>query len=293
MSTAPTDPPPVRIGEDRHFEDFAVGQRFTSGPREVTAADLAEFTRLSGDDHPLHTDPAYPAGPGRPVLQGPFGPAVAMGLVQRLGLVGDAVLGLLDTHWHYRRPVHVGDVLRLEMTIVRCRRTRRADRGVVTRHMRLVDAEGRVVQEGTTAVLLAARGTGPDPVGRDFGSVAWGEALAARLGPGTEFAEALASWDGTIGLRAGDHEVHLRVYRGAVIEVAARSALGASFTVEADELTWTELMDAETNDFTRRAMAGQFAVRGNGYEYLRLTRPLSLVVDAARALAAQRREAVA
>ena len=298
MSTAPAEPPPVGTGEDRYFEDFAVGQRFTSGPRVVTAADLAEFTRLSGDDHPLHTDPGYRSGPGRPVLQGPFGLAVAMGLLQRLGLVGDAVVGLLDSHWYYRRPVHVGDVLRLEMTVVRCRRSRRGDRGVVTRHMRLVndrgaDGQGAVVQEGTTAVLLAARGAGPDPVARDFGTVAWGEALAARLGPGTAFAEALASWDGTIGLRAGDHEVHLRVYRGAVIEVSGRSALGATFTLEADELTWTDLIGGETNDFVRRTMAGQFAVRGNAYEYLRLTRPLHAVIDAARALAADEEGAAA
>jgi acyl dehydratase len=277
---------------DRYFEDFAVGQRFTSGARTVTAADLAEFTRLSGDDHPIHTDPDHRGGRG-PVLQGPFGPAVAMGLLQGLGLAGNAVLGLLDTHWHYRRPIHVGDTLRLEMTVVRTRRTRRGDRGVVTRHMRLVDDAGAVVQDGTTAVLLAARGPGPDPVAHDFGTVAWGEALAARLGAGTAFAEALSGWDGTVGLRAGEHEVHLRIYRGAVIEVSGRSALGATFTLEADELTWTELVGSATNDFTRRAMAGAFAVRGNGYEYLRLTRPLSLLVDAARELARAEEETAA
>jgi acyl dehydratase len=286
VSTAHTEPVPSRTGgANWYFEDFAVGQRFTSGPRVVTAADLADFTRISGDDHPIHTDPAYPSGDGRPVLQGPFGPAIAMGLLQRLGLVGDAVLGLLDTHWHYRRPVRVGDELRLEMTVVRCRRNRRGDRGVVTRHMRLVEAGGEVVQHGTTAVLLAARGSGPDPVARDFGTVGWGEALVSRLGPGAAFAEELACWDGTIGLRAGDHEVHLRIYRGAVIEVSSRSALGATFTVAADELAWTELVESATNDFVRRAMKGEFAVRGNGYEYLRLTRPLVLLVDAARALA--------
>jgi acyl dehydratase len=274
---------------DRRFEDFAVGMRFTSAPRTVTAADLADFTRLSGDDHPIHTDPDYPGGDGAPILQGPFGLAIAMGLLQGLGLVGDGVLGLLDSHWHYRRPIHVGDVLHLEMTIVRCRRTRRGDRGVVTRHMALVDAAGAVVQDGTTAVLLTTHGPGPDAAAataRAFGTVAWGEAVAARLAEDPGFGEALESWDGTVGLRAGDHEVHLRVYRGTVIEVSGRAALGATFTLEADELVWTELVTAPTNELTRRSMEGQFAVRGNGYEYLRVTRALNLLVDAARALAA-------
>lgn len=268
--------PGTGTGAGRWFEDFTVGERFTSGPRTVTADDLAAFTRLSGDDHPLHE------GPGA-ILQGPFGVAVAMGLLQSLGLHGAAMRGLLDTNWSYRLPLRVGDTVRLEMTVVRCRRTRAGDRGVVTRHMRLVDEQGRTVQEGTTAALLAARGHGPDPAGRAFGTLAWGKGLVARLAP--EFAESLATWDGAIGLRAGNHEVCLRVYRGEVIEVAGRAALGPTFTVEADELTWTELVTAPGADFTRFAMAGRFGMRGNGYEYLRLSRALHLIVDAARDVA--------
>lgn len=260
----------------RWFEDFRVGECFTSAPRTVTGADLAGFTRLSGDDHPIHTGDSA-------ILQGPFGIAVAMGLLQSLGLHGTAVLGLLDTHWTYRRPIRVGDTVRLRLTITRCRRTRGGGRGIVTRHMALVDQDGQVVQEGTTSVLLAARGRGPDPVGRAFGTVAWGEALVAHLAPG--FAESLATWDGTIGLRAGTDEVHLRVYRGAVIEVTGRAPHGATFTLEADEVTWTELVETDHNEFMRYAMSGRLAARGDGYEYLRLTSALSSVVDAARCIA--------
>jgi acyl dehydratase len=278
--------PPVP-GGDMWFEDFAVGQQFVSGPREVTAADLADFTRLSGDDHPLHTGASHPAGGGGgPVLQGPFGIAVAMGLLQSLGLSREPVVGLLDTHWQYRRPVRVGDVLQLRLTVVRCRRTRRGDRGVVTRHMAMIGTGGDVVQEGTTSALLMARGTGPDPVERAFGTVAWGQALAGRLAADAGFAQALASWDGNIGLRAGAEEVQLRIYRGGIIEACAAAPLGATFTVEADELTWLHTVTAPASDFTRRQMQGQFAVRGNRYEYLRLTKPLNMIVDAARALAA-------
>lgn len=276
MTTEQATPPDVDVPPGRWFEDFTVGERFTSAARTVTEADLESFTRLSGDDHPLH---AGPSG----MLQGAFGIAVAMGLLHSLGLHGEAVLGQLDTHWAYRRPLRVGDTVHLEMTVVRCRRTSGGARGVVTRHMRLLDEQDRCVQEGTTSALFAARGAGPDPVGRAFGTPAWGEALVARLAP--EFAEAVADWDGAVGLRAGDHEVCLRIYRGRVIEVARRAVRGPTFTVEADESTWTQLVTAPTNEFMRFAMAGRFAVRGDGYEYLRLTRPLTLLVDAARAVA--------
>jgi acyl dehydratase len=264
----------------RWFEDFAVGERWTAGPRTVTADDLADFTRVSGDDHPLHTGPDA-------ILQGPYGVAVAMGLLQGLGIHGPAVLGLLDTHWSHRRPVRVGDALTLEVVIVRCRRTSGGDRGVVTRHLRLVTADGGTAQEGTTSALLAARGTGPDPVGRAFGSVAWGEALVARLDDA--FAEDLATWDGTVGLRCGrdpdGDEVALRIYRGRVLEVVPRTPRGATFVLGADPLTWLELVEAPDNAFMRLAMSGRFTVAGDGYEYLRLTAALHRLADAAREIA--------
>ncbi|MDD7942345.1 MaoC/PaaZ C-terminal domain-containing protein [Actinomycetospora lutea] len=259
---------------DRWFEDFVVGERWTSPPREVTAEDLAAFTRVSGDDHPLH------AGPDA-ILQGPFGVAVAMGLLQGLGLHGEAVLGLLDTHWAYRRPVRVGDLLTLEVTIVRARRTSAGDRGVVTRAMALTNQDGETVQDGTTAALIAARGPGPDPDGRAFGTVGWAEALTEKA----DLADEVASWDGTVGLRCGDDEVHLRVYRGRVIEVARRSPRGATFTLGADAATWLELVEAPDNPFMRLAMAGRFTVTGDGYEYLRLTSALHRLADAAREIA--------
>jgi len=274
--TGPGAPTTAAPADGRWFEDFAVGERWASAPRPVTDEDLAVFTRLSGDDHPLHTGPDA-------ILQGPFGVAVAMGLLQGLGIHGDAVLGLLDTHWSYRRPVRVGDVLRLGVTIVRCRRTSRGDRGVVTRHLRLVTDAGDTVQEGTTAALLAARGHGPDPAGRAFGTVAWAEALAARLDDA--FAADLATWDGTVGLRAGDDEVHLRLYRGRVLEVVPRTPRGATFVLGADALTWLELVEAPANPFMRLAMAGRFTVTGDGYEYLRLTAALHRLADAAREIA--------
>lgn len=267
---------PAAVDTGRWFEDFVVGERFTSATRAVTADDLAAFTRLSGDDHPLHSGPDA-------MLQGPFGLAVAMGLMQTLGLHGAAVQGLLDTHWTYRAPIRVGDVLHLELTVLRARRTRSGTRGTVTRHMRLVGDDGATRQEGTTTALLAARGTGPDDDGRAFGTVGWGQAVAGALDP--EVATLLETWDGTIGLRCDDDEVHLRVYRGAVIDVSRRAPHGATFTLAADALTWLELVETPDNPFLRLAMAGRLSATGDGYEYLRLTRALHLLVDAARAIA--------
>jgi acyl dehydratase/putative sterol carrier protein len=273
----------------RFFEDFVVGQRFESGPRVITDADLKGFTEISGDRHPLHTDAEYAATTrfGSPIVHGPFGVAVFFGLFHDLHLVDDSVVALLDTNWRYLAPMKVGDTLRFQLTITRCKRTSGGCEGVVNRHVVLLNQHDERVQEGTTAVLLRARGTGPDPVSHAFGTTPWADALAERLTGDARFTSATSSWDGTIGLRCGDAEVHLRVYRGTVIEVTRRAPHGATFTLGASELTWTELVTGPRNDFMQRAMRGQFEVTGSGYEYLRLTKVLHLIIDNARALGAE------
>jgi len=281
-----TGPGPETAGIN-HFEDFRVGQRFTSGGRVVTEADLAAFTQLSGDTHALHTDAEYAAGLGfaGPVLQGPFGLAVAFGLLNDLGLAADAIVGLLDTNWRYLRPIYVGDTLRFDMTVTGCRRTSGGDSGVVSRDVVLRNQHDETVQRGSTAVLVRAREPGADPVHRAFATVPWGRALAHRLEADERFRSATGSWDGTVGLRCGAREVQFRIYRSRIIEVTRRTPLGATFTVGASELTWTDLLTGGRNDFLQRAMRGQFEVAGNGYEYLRLTKVLNLIVDQARTLA--------
>ncbi|HEY2206560.1 MAG TPA: hypothetical protein VGH99_19015 [Pseudonocardia sp.] len=233
------------------FEDCAVGERRDLGGYPVTENDLAS----------------------------PFG--LAADLLRAVV----AVDGWLGGSWTQVRPPRPGEPLRAELTTIRRRRSAGGDTGVVTWHLALRDAGGAVCQEGTASGRLAARGAGPDPVGRDVGTVAWGRALAERLGRRPAFAEALASWDGAVGLRAGEDEVQLRIYRGRVLEAVARTPRGATFTLGADELTWVRLLTAEDNEFMRTAMTGGFTVRGAGYEYLRLTSVLHLVIDVARELA--------
>src|SRR5436305_9303182 len=85
---APREAMPGRGGTTGqwYFEDFAAGQRFTSTIREVTERDLQMFTEVSGDAHPVHTDPGAVEGAAfaRPVLQGSFGIAVFAGLFHEL-----------------------------------------------------------------------------------------------------------------------------------------------------------------------------------------------------------------
>lgn len=274
---------PQTLGNSAAFEDFRLGMRFTGPEREVTAGDLEAFAHLSGDRHPLHTDAAYAQAQGfdRPLIHGPFGLAGFFGWLFDRGIARDAVIALLDTRWRYLRPIHVGDRLRYEMTITRCQRTASGERGVVGRHVRVLNQEGVEVQEGSTSVLLRARTSSANP-SQALMTPAWSARIADRLNRSAAFASATATWDGTLALAGDEDETQLRIYRGKVLEAGHRTPQGPTFTVLASDLTWAQLMSSGSNDFMRRAMLGAFSVKGAAYEYLRLTRAVEILIDVMR-----------
>lgn len=120
---------------------------------------------------------------------------------------------------------------------------------------------------------------------RRVASPEWGTAVAAQLASMPEFATATAYYDGTIGLAAPGRQVQFRIYKGAVIEVARRTVKGADFTLSASGGTWLDLITTPTNEFMDRAMEGEFSTDGDGYEYLRTTKVLVQILDAARTIA--------
>lgn len=152
-------------GRGMYFEDFAVGDRFETGTRTVTGDDIRAFARLSGDTNPLHVDAAFAATTpyGRPIAHGLLGLSIVTGLLEELGIFSGTALAFLGIRdWSFRAPIFPGDVLHTSMTIV-AKRVSASDpsRGILTRQYHLLNADGNVVQEGTTTVLVRCRGAAP------------------------------------------------------------------------------------------------------------------------------------
>jgi acyl dehydratase len=72
-----------------YFEDFQVGQRFTTPARTVTEADIVHFAGVSGDYNPIHTDAEF-------TRSTPFGARIAHGL-----LVLSMLTGLRQRSGHF------------------------------------------------------------------------------------------------------------------------------------------------------------------------------------------------
>lgn len=191
---------------------------------------------------------------------------------------------LVRADWRNRRPVAAGQEVRHELTLTR---VRRAGTGSLFSASAVLRTENGTVLEQGTCEFASPAAPGKEADGRyQFGTVEWGRLLVPYLEGNEQFTSAIASYDGTVGLAAGTGEVHFRLYKGAVLEVVRRAIHGSDFTLEADDSVWSELILGARNDFMDRAMKGQFRTRGSGYEYLRMTKALVCIIDAARAAAA-------
>jgi acyl dehydratase len=275
--------------EDLAFEDFRVGQRYASGVREISEQDLAAFTQVSGDASAIHSDVelAREAGFARPIGHGPLGVAVVFGLLYDSGIVEKTAIAMMDLDWRFKHPIFAGDAVHYEMTIMRCRRHRERAAGIVDRHFRLINQDGVVVQEGSSAFLVKARSDAPQDahVRTDFGSREWAARLAPLLAEHHDFVAATETFDGALGFACGRESVQFRIYKSALIDVARTTPHGPAFTVSGSGLAWVGLAEAERNDYLARVTLGHFAVSGNMYEYLRMTKALVAAWDCIRDLA--------
>lgn len=140
------------------FDDLAVGDEWESPGRTITEADVVAFAGLSGDFNPLHVDrEAARRGPfGKPVAHGLLGLSIASGLASHAPRVETmAFLAILE--WKFLHPITFGDTIRVVTRVVALEPKARGRRGIVTWHRRLVDRQGRTLQEGTTRTIVRGR----------------------------------------------------------------------------------------------------------------------------------------
>lgn len=141
------------------FDDFQIGQEFTSGKRTITENDILQFADLSGDHNPLHLDEEYakttPFG-GR-VAHGLLGLSIASGLWAQLGLLERTIIAFLGLEWKFSGPVRVGDRVHVVVTVAEKRKSRLGDRGIVHFSAALFNQKNESVQEGRWTALIRGR----------------------------------------------------------------------------------------------------------------------------------------
>ena len=143
------------------YEDLDPDLVWQSPGRTVTETDIVLFAGFSGDYNAIHTDREFAKTTAyrRPMAHG-FGIfSIASGLTTHSPATRIvALLGVSD--WKFLAPVFAGDTLHVLSRVVEKTLKGVGKRGEVIWHQRIVNQDGKVVQEGHMSTLVECRPKG-------------------------------------------------------------------------------------------------------------------------------------
>lgn len=139
----------------KRFEDFKVGDAFTTDGRTVTEADIVIFSGLVGDFYFMHTDEelAKETIYRTRVLQGLLTFAISEGLILRGGLF-DSIeeAQFVDIHdLRFTGAVKPGDTVKVKVEITDKKDSNRPGYGIITLRRTVTNQRGETVLTAETS----------------------------------------------------------------------------------------------------------------------------------------------
>lgn len=151
---------PLSAARGRLYEDFVEGETYRHWPgRTVTETDNTWFTLLTMNTHPLHFDRAYAAetGFGQPLVNS----CLTLALVTGMSVSDVSQNAVANLGWDsvkLEAPVHIGDTLYAETTVLGKRLSRkRPGEGIVRVRTLGLKADGTVVISFERSILVPLR----------------------------------------------------------------------------------------------------------------------------------------
>jgi 3-hydroxybutyryl-CoA dehydratase len=143
-----------------YFEEFVVGQTFTTAARTITEADIVSFAGLSGDYNSIHTDAVYAAQGnfGQRVAHGLLVLSIASGLAVRSGIMEGTVLLWRDIgDWKFSRPVYIGDTVHVRLGIESTKALPRMGGGSLSLKIQVMNQADDVVMSGHWTMMVQSK----------------------------------------------------------------------------------------------------------------------------------------
>lgn len=132
------------IGVGLHYEELAVGMKFSTASRTITETDLVNFVNLTWLNEELFTniEREGSAISGR-VVPGALVYSYAEGLyTPAMNFTG---LAFLNAELDVKGPTYVGDTIHVEVEVSEMRLTSKGDRGLVRTLNNIVNQHGKTV----------------------------------------------------------------------------------------------------------------------------------------------------
>lgn len=139
---------------EKKFEQFELGERWTSRGRTITEADLVLFSAFSGDWYPLHTDKEYAEN------ETPFKQRIAHGMLVLSVATGLQVMEpeMITAFYgieklRFINPTFINDTIHVELEVIGLE-DKENGTGVVTAAQKIVKQTGEVVTTGVLKILI-------------------------------------------------------------------------------------------------------------------------------------------
>lgn len=142
------------------WEDFPEGKTVTTPCVTVTETHLVQFSGLTGDSYPVHTDAEWAAKSpfGQRIAHGPLTFSLAVGLMYQSQAYGDAIIAWLGADQiRATAPVYIGDTLHVVATVTACRPASDPSRGVVNLDYAVRNQRDEDVMVLSLAMLMRSR----------------------------------------------------------------------------------------------------------------------------------------
>lgn len=147
----------------KYFEDFSVGETFTTPGRTVTDADVTDFAGVSGDFYSLHTDREFAKRNifHERIAHGVLTLAMTEGLWMRLGIFEETLVAFYGIdELRFTKPVFIGDTIRVTLTVAEKREKK--ELGLVTLKNDVVNQNGENVLKFDAHLLFKRRVQEPE-----------------------------------------------------------------------------------------------------------------------------------
>lgn len=145
------------------FDQLTVGDGFETDFRTIRDEDLAAFSDLTWDHHPLHTDPEWAAN-------SPFGGRIAHGMLLLSYSVGlapidpDRVVALRGfDRVVFKRPVHIGEAIALRGKVADLKSID-DENGLARFLWTVINENGRTVLRANAEIVWRRAAPAPEPV---------------------------------------------------------------------------------------------------------------------------------
>jgi acyl dehydratase len=145
-----------------YYEDFQIGQEWTTPSRTITEGDVTMFAMLSGDWDEIHTSEDYAKKASAyktRIAHGMLGMAIIEGLKKRVPAFAETrYIASLEYTWKFTGPLLINDTVHLKIRIAKRRESRsKLDRAIIWEAVQMVNQRGEIIQEGEHALMIWRR----------------------------------------------------------------------------------------------------------------------------------------